>query len=283
MVWFDRGGMGVRSYLGFIKRAELFIAVLLFCTVYAPEWASAQTAHEDMALIPAGMFVLGSDAHTAYQQCLQNNKVCKKKWFADEEPKHSVYLESFYLDKYEVNQKQYFKVMGGNPSHFKGDDRPVEGVTWHGANEYCEQIGKRLPTEAEWEKAARAGQRTIFPWGNQMVSMKANFCDKHCPKKWKEAQFDDGFAETAPGGRFPPNDYGLYDTAGNVYEWVQDWYDEDYYKTKFTKSPKGPVSGTLKVVRGGSWINYSVGVRPSDRTGMKTNRRYDFVGFRCAQ
>ena len=275
--------MQVYSYLGFIKRSEPLMAVLLLYVIYAPSWASAQMPRMDMALIPAGMFILGSDAHIAYQQCLQNNKVCKKKWFADEEPKHSVYLESFYLDKYEVSQKQYLKVMGGNPSQFKGENRPVEGVTWHEANEYCEQVGKRLPTEVEWEKAARAGQRSIFHWGNQMVSGKANFCDRHCSKKWKEAQFDDGFAETAPVGSYSPNDYGLYDMAGNVYEWVQDWYDEDYYKTISMKAPKGPLSGTQKVVRGGSWINYSVGVRPSDRTGMKTNRRYDFVGFRCAQ
>ena len=95
-------------------------------------------------------------------------------------------------------------------------------------------------------------------------------------------QFDDGYRHTAPVGSFGANGYGVFDMAGNVYEWVADWYDEDYYKIPPRHNPKGPVKGKYKVIRGGSWINYSVGVRPSDRTEAKPKKRLNFVGFRCA-
>ena len=122
----------------------------------------------------------------------------------------------------------------------------------------------------------------VFWWGNKADSGKANFCDAQCEKRWKVSQLDDGFSYTAPVGSFPPNNYGLFDMAGNVYEWVSDWHDEGYYRNSPLENPQGPKSGRKKVMRGGSWINYPTGVRPADRTDSKPMARMDFVGFRCA-
>ena len=238
---------------------------------------------EGMIAIPAGELHRGSDSTQGYQVCLKNNDDCKESWFEDETPAHSVKLNGFFIDRHEVTQAGYEKIMGKNPSDFEGPTLPVESVTWSEAREYCERMGKRLPTEAEWEWAARGGNRSIFPWGDEAKSRKANFCDQTCGKRWKEDQFDDGHRHTAPVGSFPANGYGLFDMAGNVYEWVEDWYAEDYYRKSPRDNPKGPGKGNKKVIRGGSWINYSVGVRPADRTEAKPTTRLNFVGFRCAQ
>jgi formylglycine-generating enzyme len=235
-----------------------------------------------MALIPNGEFIRGTNSKEAQKVCLKNNDHCKEKWFEDEEPLHSVKLSSYYLDIHEVTQKDYQRLMEKNPSKFKGSNLPVESVTWYEAMEYCKKTGKRIPTEAEWEWAARGGKQLTYPWGNEAESHRANFCDRSCNKRWKEKQFEDGYSHTAPVGSFPANDFGLYDMAGNVYEWVLDWYDKDYYEKKPYDNPKGPENGNRKVIRGGSWINYSVGVRPSDRTDAKPSKESNFVGFRCA-
>jgi formylglycine-generating enzyme required for sulfatase activity len=235
-----------------------------------------------MVLIPGGEFIRGTTSKEAQSVCLKNNDHCKEKWFKDEEPLHSVKLNGYYLDTHEVTQEDYQRVMTKNPSEFKGSSLPVESVTWYEAMEYCEKVGKRLPTEVEWEWAARGGKQGTFAWGDEAESNRANFCDRSCDKRWKEKQFEDGYSHTAPVGSFPANDFGVYDMAGNVYEWVLDWYDEDYYKKKPHDNPKGPEKGSRKVIRGGSWINYSVGVRPSDRTDAKPSKKIDFVGFRCA-
>lgn len=237
---------------------------------------------KDMVKIPGGVFTRGTVSKEAQKICLKNNDHCKEKWFEDEEPLHSIQLDSFYLDKYEVTQKDYQRVMSRNPSEFKDLNLPVDSVTWYEAKEYCQKKGKRLPTEAEWEWAARGRKQSTFSWGNEAESHRANFCDRSCDKRWKEKQFVDGFSHTAPVGSFPANGYGLYDMAGNVYEWVLDWYDDEYYAHSPTENPKGPEKGSRKVMRGGSWINYSVGVRPSDRTEAKPSKRINFVGFRCA-
>ncbi len=253
-------------------------------------WAgvSAQEAKEPppsptgMVAVPAGKFTRGTEPDRANQICLKNSKVCNVSWFEDEVPFHSVQLENFHIDIHEVTQQEFQRVTGKNPSEFKGPDLPVEKVTWHEAVEYCEKLGKRLPTEAEWEWAARGGGDLAFAWGDAAESKKANFCDRSCAKRWKEKQFDDGYRHTAPVGSFPANGYGVFDMAGNVYEWVQDWYDSDYYRISPNSNPQGPATGRHKVIRGGSWINYSVGVRPSDRTDAKPKKRLNFVGFRCA-
>ena len=234
-----------------------------------------------MVAIPQGKFTRGTEPDRANQICLKNSRVCKKVWFEDEAPIHSVQLKSFHIDIHEVTQQEFSRVMGENPSEFEGANLPVEQVTWYEAMDYCNKLGKRLPTEAEWEWAAKGGEDSAFPWGENALSEKANFCDRQCPKRWRESQFEDGYRHTAPVGSFPANGYGVHDMAGNVYEWVQDWYDSDYYRVSPSDNPKGPAKGKRKVIRGGAWINYSVGVRPADRTDAKPKKRMNFVGFRC--
>jgi formylglycine-generating enzyme required for sulfatase activity len=185
------------------------------------------------------------------------------------------------MDKYEVTQIEFEKVMGKNPSKYKGDNLPVERVLWNEAQKYCERVGKRLPTEAEWEKAAKGGKNTLYPWGNEVVSGMANFCDVNCKAYFKAKQFDDGFKGTAPVGSYPPNGYGLHDMAGNVWEWVSDWIDKNYYKSAPRKNPKGPPKGMKKVLRGGSWGNNASAMRSSTRSWAHNNR-VSRRGFRCA-
>ena len=168
-----------------------------------------------------------------------------------------VKTKSFYIDAREVTQKDYERVMGYNPSHFKGSDRPVERVTWNQAREYCQKLGKRLPRMAEWEKAARAGTRTRFYWGDRLGNNRAN-CEG-CGSRW------DG-RKTAPVGSFSPNKLGLYDMAGNVWEWVEESHDE-----------------LNKYLRGGSWLDDSSNAQ-SDGTYFvrPDNKSYD-IGFRCVK
>lgn len=240
-------------------------------------------SEEAMIRIPAGNYKMGFKADKALSECAKHNDPCKRKWFEDEEPVHTIYLDSFLIDKFEVTQEEFARKMGNNPSEFKDRSLPVEKVTWEEALQYCKAADKRLPTEAEWEIAAKGGEENIYFWGNEAQSGKANFCDFHCDKKWKAKQFEDGFKTTAPVGSFSPNGYGLHDMGGNVYEWVSDWYGKEYYGNSPTKNPKGPLKGERKVMRGGSWINYAVGTRPSDRTDAKPGKRLNFAGFRCAK
>jgi formylglycine-generating enzyme required for sulfatase activity len=192
-------------------------------------------------------------------------------------------ISAFCMDKYEVTQAEFEKVMRNSPSSSKGENLPVEKVTWFEADEYCRKVGKRLPTEVEWEKASKGGKSTIFPLGDAFGDGKANFCDSNCQFDWKQNQSDDGYASTAPVGSYAPNSYGLHDMAGNVWEWVADWYDGDYYKTASRSNFKGPSSGKLKVLRGGSWIVNSRNLLSTPRRkGIPSSRYYD-SGFRCAK
>ena len=176
-------------------------------------------------------------------------------------------INAFCMDKYEVTQEDYERVTGKNPSGFRSiGGNPVEQVSWHEAMAYCKKVGKRLPTEWEWEKAAKAGTTTKYYWGNAMESGKANFCDTNCEYSWKENKFDDGYKTTAPVGSFAANPFGLHDMTGNVWEWT----DSDY-------------SSTLKVLRGGSWYDIPITVRSAYRNWDDPARRYFGVGFRCAQ
>jgi formylglycine-generating enzyme required for sulfatase activity len=244
---------------------------------------------EVMILIPAGGYLAGGDPKTGYKECVKHAQSCELEWFEHEGPTSWVWIEKFYLDIYEVTQIDFKKVMGKNPSKYKGDNLPVERVLWNEAREYCEKIGKRLPTEAEWEKAAKGGGDTLYPWGNEVVSGMANFCDVNCKAYFKAEQFDDGFKGTAPVGSYPPNGYGLYDMAGNVWEWVSDWYGAGYYKERPQRNPQGPfneqdlfhIHGMKKVLRGGSWGNNAGAMRSSTRSWAH-NSRVSRRGFRCA-
>ncbi len=225
-----------------------------------------------MVLIPAGEFVMGSE-----------------KGDEDEAPTHRVHLSAFYIDKFEVTNGRFAKyvdaIQSEPPWGFSDKetpvihaDRPVRWVNWMDAMGYCLWIGKRLPTEAEWEKAARGTDERVYPWGNDPPT------SVHAAYGLKE-----GGAETVSiigdhqKGQSP---YGVQDLAGNLYEWVMDWYADDFY-AHFINSPainpRGPSEGTAKVQRGGSYINAPYRLRSSFRTKGDPIEQDPNVGFRCAQ
>ena len=177
-----------------------------------------------------------------------------------EGPVHRVTIDQgFWMAKYEVTQGQYQQLRGSNPSGFKGAKNPVEKVNWHNAQGFCEKLNEklsdssqfktftcRLPTEAEWEKAARGElEGKLYPWGDTFDGERVNFCDRNCETRYANQDYDDGYKNTAPVGSYAPNGYGLYDMAGNVWEWLADWYDEDYYANSPASNPGGPTSGSL--------------------------------------
>lgn len=253
-----------------------FILILLFCFsigLTAQKKTEKSSTYEEMVLIPAGSFQMGSEV-----------------WGSDEKPVHTVQLSSFYMDKYEVTNGKYKKCVDAGScsapsnstsftrSFYYGDNRydnyPVIYVSWDDARKYCQWKGKRLPTEAEWEYAARGGlSGAKYPWGDAIKDSDANY-------------FDSGDSEdndTMAVGSYAANGYGLYDMAGNVCEWMNDWYEEKYYKSSPSRDPQGPSNGEYRVVRGGSWGNKSFGIRVSYRVRSNASFRYYNLGFRCAR
>jgi len=208
----------------------------------------------------------------------------------DEQPVHEVCVSPFKLDKFEVTQREFQLKMETNMSLFKGADLPVESVTWIEADQFCTKSNKRLPTEAEWEYAARAGSTTEYSWGDEFDSKKANFCDMTCTSNVRDNTVSDGFPVTAPVGSFPANGFGLHDITGNVREWVADWMEEKYYLVSPRQDPKGPVRASRvlrggtnhKVFRGGSWANAASNLRSASRKALWVDYRIEDLGFRCA-
>ena len=225
-----------------------------------------------MVLIPAGEFQMGDAFNEGWD---------------DELPVHTVYINAFYIDVYEVTTAQYQKFMDAtgheaprywDDPDFNVPDHPVVRVSWHDATAYAEWSGKRLPTEAEWEKAARGGMvGKRYPWGDEEPDAGGIYRANYDPGNYTE----DGYRYTSPVGSFAPNGYGLYDMAGNVWEWCADWYDEDYYSISPERNPTGPSSGTYRVLRGGSWSFYPSRLRASSRVDLDPATVYYSVGFRC--
>jgi sulfatase modifying factor 1 len=219
---------------------------------------------QEMVLIPGGEFTMGSEDES------------------EEYYPHKVYIDSFYLDKYEVTNAQYLKYIedtGAPYPIFWGIDKfrcgdnfpnhPIIGISWAQAQKYAEWCGKRLPTEAEWEYAARGGLDGVnFPNGDDTSLEEMNF------------KGSDG---TDPVGTYPPNGYGLHETCGNVGEWVADWWSDDYLKNSPYKNPQGPEDGTFKVVRGGGWFAGKYCNRVYARTAIPANWVDFNAGFRCAK
>jgi formylglycine-generating enzyme required for sulfatase activity len=229
---------------------------------------SAQSPDPSMVLVPAGEFTMGSPTGDA-----------------DERPPHQVYLDSYLIDRHEVTVGQYeafLQQAGGNaPSdwktmnQFSNKKRPVSNVDWADAAAYCKWAGKRLPTEAEWEKAARGTDGRLYPWGNEPPTTRhANY--------GQSGSSNNG--ALAPVGSFEEgkSPYGVYDMAGNVWEWVSDWYDFRYYKTAPPKNPTGPSTGGTKVIRGGAWNGNARALRSANRSLISPTDQ-GLTGFRCAK
>lgn len=254
---------------------------------------------EEMVFVPAGEFTIGSDSFDI-----------------DERPVHQVYLSDFWIDRFPVTNQKYARFLNEYVQKYVDrrddisrfidliakeskiryeageyiveqnyEDHPVVHVTWYGAEAYCQFYGKRLPTEAEWEKAARGPNQRRFPWGNDIDSSRANYWDSGDP-------YDN---ETTPVGFFngnnhngfqtkdSPSYYGAYDMGSNVKEWVADWYLRTYYINSPSKDPAGPSSGTRKVVRGGGFLFHAEAARATRRYSLPPERSSPFIGFRCAR
>jgi len=227
-----------------------------------------------MAFIPAGEFMMGCN-ETVDSECPENEK-----------PYHRVYLDAYYIDKYEVTVTEYKKcVREGkcetpSPGDYCNWDNPERGkhplncVDWNQSRTYCKWAGKRLPTEAEWEKAARGTDGRVYSWGNLFD------CEKSC-NSVKPCNQD----STCQVGIYSEDKspYGVMDMAGSVWEWVNDWYDEAYYGTSPPRNPRGLSSGSDRVVRGGSWSDMFVptSLRASSRVMYDPSNRDLHTGFRC--
>jgi formylglycine-generating enzyme required for sulfatase activity len=213
----------------------------------------------DMVLVPGGCFQMGDNFGDGD---------------FDEIPVHEVCLAGFYMDTYQVTQGKYQSVIGNNPSFFQGDkNRPVEQVSWYNARDYCQAVDKRLPTEAEWEYAARSGGKLEKWAGTNTESSVGNYA-------WYNANSGD---ITHPVGQKQPNGLGLYDMSGNLWEWVADWYDEDYYSISPKNNPQGPDSGSDRVIRGGCWCDNIWSMRTTYRLLDDPDNSDRFTGFRCAR
>ncbi len=226
-----------------------------------------------LVLVPAGAFLMGSE-----------------EGFPVERPVHRVFVNAFYLGKYPVTNAQYerFVAETGHRVPYLDDPRarldnwdlekrtyppgraqhPVVLVSWHDARAYCAWAGGRLPTEAEWEKAARGGlEEKRYPWGDEIDPSLANY---------------DNREGTTPVGSYPANGYGLYDMAGNVWEWVADWYDAKYYRESPAQNPQGPEKGAVRVLRGGAWLLFAQFCRVAYRFRNSPDFRFNLIGFRLA-
>jgi formylglycine-generating enzyme required for sulfatase activity len=286
----------------------LFPFLLFLAISYRPSaiWSEILA---DMALVPAGDFLMGSPVGID--------------GLPDEQPQRQVYLSSFLIDRYETTNELYAQFVeatghgfpeNSNPAATLWTDghpmagierHPVVNVSWHDAAAYCHWKGKRLPTEAEWEKAARGIDGRRYPWGNYWDITLANSASYWAGRT---VEFDSGAdwdafwvrgegktiakekglkgeVLTLPVGSFPTavSPYGLFGMAGNVAEWVQDWYDPNYYRSAVLTNPSGPDRGAIKAMRGGSWLKPAVSLRTSDRDWGTMDSRPSGTGFRCAK
>jgi formylglycine-generating enzyme required for sulfatase activity len=276
--------------------------------IQTPNIVVVKTVPQDMMHIPSGFFMMGSNDGED-----------------DEKPVHKVYVDEFFMDKYQVTVSKFKEFIDSTGYitdaekegwgwawtgeddeqrlginwrfNAKGDrvkkeemNHPVVHISWNDAFAYAQWASKRLPTEAEWEYAARCGKKGYkYSWGSERPDGRkgGNIADESLKRMFSKHKiwdsYDDGFVFTAPVGSFEPNDLGLYDMTGNVWEWCADWYDEQYYHESPERNPTGPLTGTRRVFRGGSFLTNPFEVRCSYRTwNYPTSGTYS-LGFRCVQ
>ncbi len=245
---------------------RILVVIAVLAVLCSNAYAASRINPKDgsvMITIAAGKFIMGSNVGFAY-----------------EKPVHAVYLDTYQIGKYEVTVAQYRKFckatgkkMPKAPEWGWKDNHPIVNVTWDDAAAYCKWAGGRLPTEAEWEKAARGTDGRTYPWGN----------------KWDKNKCANGYlslASTASVGSCPAgaSPYGCMDMAGNVSEWCADWFDANYYKASPSRNPKGPSRGGYRVLRGGSWLSYVDDYyRSASRTSLGPHSGLDNSGFRLAR
>lgn len=252
-----------------------------------------QSPGGEMVRIPAGEFWMGRSYNWLLDELGMHLRVR-----LDDQPVHAVVLDAYWIDKYEVTNQDYarFAEATGHrkPFHWIGgkfpagqEKFPVYNVTWDDAVAYCKFVGKRLPTEAEWERAARGGiDKAMFPWGARLGQARRRGegeSDSESSPQSKHARYGYPDGPTAVGS-YPPNGFGLYDVTGNVWEWVSDWYEQNYYSVSPDKNPQGPETGMYRVIRGGGWSDdderiLALHYRNFTNQSLPSNT----VGFRCAR
>lgn len=275
--------MLVLLFLTSAALSVLFDVPILMAADQSSQPLTAQSVGKDgapMVVIPSGEFPMGVPFGD-------------RDGGRDEYPRHDVFVDTFYMDQFEVTNGRYLEFVKAtghrvpqNPTNptrnlWQGDaitdslvDRPVINVDWYDAEAYCKWAGKRLPTEAEWEKAAKGTSDRRFPWGNVEPTAKhLNFNQRWIGEK---TLMPVGSYEA---GKSP---FGVYDIVGNVWEWVNDWYDPRYYEKSPAKNPQGPDTGTMKIIRGAGWQNETPAVRIFTRVNSDPTVRNESTGFRCA-
>ncbi len=237
--------------------------------------------------VPAGEFLMGNTDDAPIRSVL-----------GAEMPQHTAYLDAFWIDQTEITNAMYARCVAAKAcqpplptkvdmhysfygdSHY--DNYPMGYVSWYDAKNYCEWVGRQLPSEAQWEKAAHGTDGRLYPWGNEPVAGSLlNFCDVNCIGDWRNSSVDDGYAFTAPVGSYPAgaSPYGVLDMAGNVAEWVEDWYHE--YPSATCKIDT--LYTKYKVTRGGSCLQSEISVASALRGALPPEYSAFYLGFRCAE
>ena len=274
-----------------MKNNFLLFFAIIFIIGYSISAQAQVPVPEGFVRIPGGTFIMGSPANESES----SNAI-----------QHQVTISGFYMGMHEITQAEYEEIMETNPSRFIGSNLPVEQVSWFDAIEYCNRRsqregltpaytisgfginlivtwnrnanGYRLPTEAEWEYACRAGTTTPFSTGNNITTDEANYNGYYPYNNNIRGEYR---ARTTPAGSFPANDWGLYDMHGNVWEWCWDWYGA--YPSGTQTDPDGPVSGDNRVMRGGSFMLSAYDARSANRENYTPSRRFFTIGFRVAR
>jgi formylglycine-generating enzyme required for sulfatase activity len=230
-----------------------------------------------LVLIPSGTFLMGSvdDGEHAHLEHLPTREV--------------VISKPFFMSACQITQRQFEEISGRKPSRYTGAQRPVEQVSFADAIEFCKKLSQKarrvfcLPTEAQWEYACRAGTETTFSFGDSDADLhkNGNYCDlsNTMGLEWQDKLHSDGFDKTSPVGSFKPNDWGLYDMHGNVWEWCSDWFADSFSGAKST-DPSGPPTGNLRVIRGGSFSDAPSRCSSASRSGCYPEQGTANIGFR---